>query len=116
MKGKRLWIAIGIVVSVVLVALVIKSRRQESATEGHKTLTDTLAQSRSPSTVGHPMNMDSRQVPAHYKAPPASRDLRPVLLPSQFAGKTRSIRGGKADSCNNRANALLLPLRQRVWT
>ena len=35
------------------------------------------------------MNMDSRQVPAHYEAPPASRDLRPVLLPSQFAGKTR---------------------------
>ena len=89
MKGKRLWIAIGIVVSVLLVALVIKNRRQESATEGHTIVTDAPAQSRSPSTVGHPMNMDSRQVPAHYEAPPASRDLRPVLLPSQFAGKTR---------------------------
>ena len=41
MKGKRLWIAIGLVVSVVLVALVIKSRRQESVTEGHTTVTAT---------------------------------------------------------------------------
>ena len=88
MKGKRLWIAITIVISVVLLALAIKRGRQESATKGSSTV-NTIAQSQSPATPASPMNMDSRQVPAHYEVPPTSGDLRPVFPPSQFAGKTR---------------------------
>jgi hypothetical protein len=88
MKRKTLWIAIGVVISVVSIAAVIHYQSQESETEGGSTV-NTIAPSRSPSTAESPMNIDSRQVPAHYEVPPASGELRAVLPPSQFAGKTR---------------------------
>jgi len=88
MKRKTLWIAIAIVISVVSIAAVIHYQKRETATEGGSTV-NAIAYSRSPSTQGGPMNMDSRRVPAHYEVPPAAGELRAVLPPSQFAGKTR---------------------------
>jgi hypothetical protein len=88
MKRKTVWIAIGVVISTVVVAAVIHYQGQESATEGGSTMNPRVG-SRSPSTAESPLNMDSHQVPAHYEVPPAAGDLHPLLPSSQFAGKTR---------------------------
>jgi hypothetical protein len=81
MKGTKLWIAVTLVVGVVVISAVLKSRNQAPAHPG--------PESRSGSTPKPTSNTGANQVPAHYEAPPALRDLPPILAPSQFAGKTR---------------------------
>ncbi len=86
MRRKRFWIPIGVIAVIAIVA-VIQSRKPESAKQSHASSSDPVSESRSATKA--PMNMDSRQVPAHYEVPPALADLRPVLPAAQFVGKAR---------------------------
>ena len=51
---------------------------QQSSVPGH-----------SPSPIASQSKAGSAHVPAHYETSPAASDLKPVLDPAQFSGKTR---------------------------
>ena len=83
MNSKKLWIALGVVVAAVIVVAVIQSGSPGPAKQDR-------AKEAGPDSVTSPSNQTTAtQVPAHYTAPPATRELLPVLPSSQFSGKTR---------------------------
>ncbi len=89
MKEKKLWTAVVLLASLVAVIVFIQGWKQDSAKQPHAPANEARTESASESTKNPPMNMDARQVPAHYEVPPSLGDLRPVLSASQFVGKTR---------------------------
>jgi hypothetical protein len=80
-KGKKLWIAFGVLLTSVVLIAVIQSGSRESAKP------DRAKQAGSEPAV--PARTNAKLIPAHYETPPAMRDLAAILPSSQFAGKTR---------------------------
>ncbi|HZE72668.1 MAG TPA: CYCXC family (seleno)protein [Pyrinomonadaceae bacterium] len=89
MKGKKLWIVIALLATVVLVIVIIQSKKERTAKQTASPENRAIAESRSTSPLNHPMNPETSRVPAHYEVAPASAELSAVLPAAQFTGKTR---------------------------
>lgn len=88
MNVRNLLIILALLLAAVAVAVVMRSRGTESKVNPGTPANVARTESQPPATVP-PQKTDTRHVPAHYTAPPASAELRPVLAASQFEGKAR---------------------------
>jgi hypothetical protein len=82
MKGKNLWIAVGVLLALVVIVAVIQSGSREAAKPDRAKQADSQS-------AALPTQTRANHIPAHYETPPAIADLSAVLPSSQFAGKTR---------------------------
>ena len=89
MNIRNLLIVLALLLAAVAVVIVMQRQGNESRvqTAGPANVARTASQ---PPATTPTQKTDTTHVPAHYKAPPASTELRPVLAASQFEGKARA--------------------------
>lgn len=89
MNVRNLLIVLALLLAAVIIYIVTQRGGKESSVQTAGPANIASTQSQPPSTAEPAQKADTRHVPAHYKAPPAPAELRPVLAASQFEGKAR---------------------------